>query len=124
MDYTAQPMGRKMMREMNQNMLLNLIRAHAPISRTQLKKISGLSLATIMGMTAALIEQQLVVEVAALVVVELRDVSREENRRRGEEVGRVFIAFNRAELHAFEQRRRIAELTAGDARLEKAAAVA
>jgi N-acetylglucosamine repressor len=63
MDYTAQPMGRKMMREMNQNMLLNLIRAHAPISRTQLKKISGLSLATIVGMTTALIEQQLVVEV-------------------------------------------------------------
>jgi N-acetylglucosamine repressor len=63
MDYTAQPMGRKMMREMNQNMLLNLIRAHAPISRTQLKKISGLSLATIVGMTTVLIEQQLVVEV-------------------------------------------------------------
>jgi N-acetylglucosamine repressor len=63
MDYTVQPMGRKMMREMNQNMLLNLIRAHAPISRTQLKKISGLSLATIVGMTTSLIEQQLVVEV-------------------------------------------------------------
>src|SRR5438876_6571709 len=64
MDYnTVQPMGRKMMREMNQNMLLNLIRKHAPISRTQLKKISGLSLATIVGITTMLIEQQLVVEV-------------------------------------------------------------
>jgi N-acetylglucosamine repressor len=63
MDYTAQPMGRKMMREMNQNMLLNLIRAHAPVSRTQLKKISGLSLATIVGITTTLMEQQLVVEV-------------------------------------------------------------
>jgi N-acetylglucosamine repressor len=64
MDYnTVQPMDRKMMREMNQNMLLNLIRKHAPISRTQLKKISGLSLATIVGITTVLIEQQLVVEV-------------------------------------------------------------
>ncbi len=64
MDYnTVQPMDRKMMREMNQNMLLNLIRTHAPISRTQLKKISGLSLATIVGITTVLIEQQLVVEV-------------------------------------------------------------
>jgi N-acetylglucosamine repressor len=56
-------MDRKMMREMNQNMLLNLIRTHAPISRTQLKKISGLSLATIVGITTVLIERQLVVEV-------------------------------------------------------------
>jgi N-acetylglucosamine repressor len=64
MDYnTIQPMDRKMMREMNQNMLLNLIRTHAPISRTQLKKISGLSLATIVGITTVLIDQQLVVEV-------------------------------------------------------------
>ncbi|MBV9257741.1 MAG: ROK family protein [Ktedonobacteraceae bacterium] len=64
MDYnTAQPMDRRMMREMNQNMLLNLIRTHAPISRTQLKRMSGLSLATIIGITTVLIEQQLVVEV-------------------------------------------------------------
>jgi N-acetylglucosamine repressor len=55
-------MDRRMMREMNQNMLLNLIRLHAPVSRTELKKLSGLSLATIVGMTTALIEQQLVVE--------------------------------------------------------------
>jgi N-acetylglucosamine repressor len=58
----VQPMDRKMMREMNQNMLLNLIRMHAPVSRTQLKKLSGLSLATIVGITTALMEQQLVVE--------------------------------------------------------------
>ncbi len=64
MDYnTVQPMDRRMMREMNQNMLLNLIRTNAPISRTQLKKISGLSLATIVGITTVLIEQQLVVEI-------------------------------------------------------------
>ncbi|MBO0782412.1 MAG: ROK family protein [Ktedonobacteraceae bacterium] len=58
-----QPMDRRLMREINQNMLLNLIRAYAPISRTELKKLSGLSLGTIVGITAALIEQQLVREV-------------------------------------------------------------
>jgi len=62
MSLRVQPMDRKMMREMNQNMLLNLIRAHAPVSRTQLKQLSGLSLGTIVGITTALIEQQLVVE--------------------------------------------------------------
>jgi N-acetylglucosamine repressor len=62
MRQTVQPMDRKMMRELNQNMLLNLIRLHAPISRTQLKKLSGLSLGTIVGITSALIEQELVVE--------------------------------------------------------------
>lgn len=58
----VQPMDRRMMREMNQNMLLNLIRLHAPVSRTELKKLSGLSMGTIVGITTALIEQQLVVE--------------------------------------------------------------
>lgn len=62
MRQTAQPMDRKMMRELNQNMLLNLIRLHAPVSRTQLKKLSGLSLGTIVGITTALIEQELVIE--------------------------------------------------------------
>lgn len=55
-------MDRRMMRELNQNLLLNLIRIHAPVSRTQLKKLSGLSLGTIVGITGALIEQQLVTE--------------------------------------------------------------
>ena len=62
MNLRVQPMDRKMMREMNQNMLLNLIRAYAPVSRTQLKQLSGLSLGTIVGITATLMEQQLVVE--------------------------------------------------------------
>ncbi|WP_165423807.1 ROK family protein [Ktedonosporobacter rubrisoli] len=55
-------MDRKMMREINQNTLLNLIRTHAPVARTQLKKLSGLSMGTIVGITTVLIEQQLVVE--------------------------------------------------------------
>lgn len=58
----VQPIDRNMMREINQNMLLNLIRTHAPVSRTQLKKLSGLSLGTIVGITSALIERELVVE--------------------------------------------------------------
>src|SRR5438046_2222703 len=62
MSLHLQPMDRRMMREMNQKMLLNLIREHAPVSRTQLKKLSGLSLGTIVGITTALIEQQLVIE--------------------------------------------------------------
>ena len=62
MQQQVQPMDRKMMREMNQNTLLNLIRTHAPVSRTRLMKLSGLSQGTIVGITAALIEQQLVVE--------------------------------------------------------------
>lgn len=57
------PMDRQMMRRINQNLLLNLIRTHAPVSRSQLKHLSGLSLATIVGITAALIEEQLVVEI-------------------------------------------------------------
>jgi predicted NBD/HSP70 family sugar kinase len=55
-------MDRRLMREINQNTLLNLIRAHAPVSRAELKRLSGLSLGTIVGITTALMEQQLVVE--------------------------------------------------------------
>src|SRR5579859_2477880 len=63
MQQSLQPMDRNMMRGMNQNMLLNLIRSYGPVSRTQLKKLSGLSLGTIVGLTASLIQQQLVTEV-------------------------------------------------------------
>lgn len=63
MQQSLQPMDRNMMRVMNQNMLLNLIRTYGPVSRTQLKKLSGLSLGTIVGLTATLIQQQFVTEV-------------------------------------------------------------
>ncbi|GCE16875.1 ROK family protein [Dictyobacter kobayashii] len=56
------PVDRKMMQKINQNTLLNLIRVHAPVSRTELRRLSGLSQGTIFGMTASLIEQQLIVE--------------------------------------------------------------
>lgn len=57
------PVDRKMMQKINRNTLLNLIRVHAPISRTELKRLSGLSQGTIFGMTANLIEKQLIVEI-------------------------------------------------------------
>ncbi len=63
MQNDVQPMDRRMMREMNQNMLLNLVRAHAPISRVQLKHLSGLSAGTIFGITTELIEQGLLTEI-------------------------------------------------------------
>ncbi|GCF08103.1 ROK family protein [Dictyobacter arantiisoli] len=56
------PVDRKLMQKINQNTLLNLIRIHAPISRTDLKRLSGLSQGTIFGMTMTLLEQQLIVE--------------------------------------------------------------
>ncbi len=58
----ARPVDRKLMREMNQKTLLNLIRIHAPVSRVLLKELSGLSMATILGITGHLIEEQLVIE--------------------------------------------------------------
>lgn len=58
----AQPVDRKVMREMNQKTLLNLIRVHAPVSRVYLKELSGLSMATILGITSSLIDEQLVIE--------------------------------------------------------------
>ncbi len=62
MPHRAQPVDRKLMREMNQKTLLNLIRVHAPVSRVYLKELSGLSMATILGITSHLIDEQLVVE--------------------------------------------------------------
>lgn len=56
------PVDRKLMQKINQNTLLNLIRVHAPVSRTELKHLSRLSQGTIFGMTMAMLEQQLIVE--------------------------------------------------------------
>src|SRR5947209_768055 len=56
------PADRKLMREINQNTLLNLIRIHAPISRPQLAELSGLSPATVMGLMNELVERQFVLE--------------------------------------------------------------
>ena len=58
----AKPVDRKLMREMNQNTLLNLIREHAPVSRAQLMELSGLSFGTVVGIISILLESQLVIE--------------------------------------------------------------
>src|SRR2546422_1033793 len=49
------PVDRKLMQDMNQNTLLNLIRNHAPISRPHLTAHSGLSPATVMSLTNSVI---------------------------------------------------------------------
>lgn len=58
----AVPADRNLIRAINQNSLLNLIRLHAPISRPQLAELSGLSLATVIGLTGELIERNFVLE--------------------------------------------------------------
>lgn len=62
MAHSSSAIDRKLMRAMNQNTLLNLVRLHAPVSRTQLMALSGLSSATVVTLTAQLLEQELIVE--------------------------------------------------------------
>jgi predicted NBD/HSP70 family sugar kinase len=56
------PADRKLIRAINQNRLLNLIRLNAPISRPQLAALSGLSLATVIGLTGELTTRNFVLE--------------------------------------------------------------
>ncbi|GCE22398.1 ROK family protein [Dictyobacter kobayashii] len=58
----VKPVDRKVMREANQSTLLNLIRLHAPVSRSQLVTLSGLSTGTVVGITADLLKEQFVIE--------------------------------------------------------------
>jgi N-acetylglucosamine repressor len=58
----AAPADRNLIRAINQNSLLNLIRLNAPISRPQLAELSGLSLATVIGLTGELIKRNFVLE--------------------------------------------------------------
>ena len=53
---------RFLIRNINQSILLNLIRANAPISRPQLATLSGLSQVTIIKITNNLIDRHLIVE--------------------------------------------------------------
>ncbi len=53
---------RFLIRSINQSILLNLIRAHAPISRPQLATLSGLSQVTVIKITNNLIDRQLILE--------------------------------------------------------------
>src|SRR5260221_11672457 len=58
----AAPADRKLIRTINQYSLLNLIRLNAPISRPQLAELSGLSLATVIGLTCELIKRNFVLD--------------------------------------------------------------
>ncbi len=62
MQPSVKQMNRKVMREVNQNTVLNLVRLHAPVSRTQLVALSGLSVGTIVGITSELLKHELVIE--------------------------------------------------------------
>ncbi|HEX7734932.1 MAG TPA: ROK family protein [Ktedonobacteraceae bacterium] len=62
MTHSAAAIDRKLMRAMNQNTLLNLIRVYAPVARTRLMALSGLSSATVVTLTAQLLELGLIVE--------------------------------------------------------------
>lgn len=56
------PVDRHRMRGMNQSILLNLIRTRAPVSRTQLVALSGLSTGTVVSITTELLRQQWIIE--------------------------------------------------------------
>src|SRR4051812_38009664 len=51
-----------MMRELNESTVFNLLRSRAPVSRTSLAQLSGLSLNTVIGITNNFIERRLVNE--------------------------------------------------------------
>src|SRR5579863_3411748 len=53
---------RFLIRNINQSILLNLIRIHAPISRPQLATLSGLSQVTVIKITNNLIDRRLILE--------------------------------------------------------------
>src|SRR6266536_1232744 len=53
---------RLLIRSINQSILLNLVRAHGPISRPQLAALSGLSQVTVIKITSNLIDRHLIQE--------------------------------------------------------------
>ncbi len=54
--------NRDLIKEINRNLVLNLIKSRSPISRTEIARLSGLSLATVSGITAEFIASGLVHE--------------------------------------------------------------
>lgn len=57
--------NRDLMRRMNEASVLSIIHDFGPISRTDIARLSGLSLATISGITGSLIDQGIVIEQSA-----------------------------------------------------------
>ncbi|MBK9940812.1 MAG: ROK family transcriptional regulator [Kouleothrix sp.] len=54
--------NRQLIREINQSLVLSLVRDHGPISRTEIAESAHLSLATVSGITSVLIDQGLIYE--------------------------------------------------------------
>lgn len=54
--------NRQLIREINKSLVLGVVHKHEPISRTDISQVTNLSLATISGITAELIEQGLIFE--------------------------------------------------------------
>ncbi len=54
--------NRELIRAINRSSVLNTIRIHGPISRIEITKYTSLSAATITGITAELIDEDLVFE--------------------------------------------------------------
>lgn len=54
--------NRALIKEINRNLVLNLIKSHSPIPRTKIADLSGLSAATVTGITAEFIARDLVHE--------------------------------------------------------------
>jgi predicted NBD/HSP70 family sugar kinase len=60
---TKHPLGsRNLMRAINTSAVLNTIKTHGSISRTEIARLTGLSAATVTGITAELIEKSLIFE--------------------------------------------------------------
>lgn len=57
--------SRDLIREMNRSLILNLVRSHGPISRTDVARLASLSPATVSEITALLLDQDLIREVGS-----------------------------------------------------------
>lgn len=53
---------RDLIKEINANLVLNIVRSREPVSRTEISRLSGLSRATVSGITAKLIDRNLIYE--------------------------------------------------------------
>lgn len=54
--------NRELIKRINRNLVLNVVKSRGPVSRSEIARLSGLSLATISGITAELLETGLVYE--------------------------------------------------------------
>ena len=57
--------NRQLIRDINRSLVLNLVKNHGPISRTDIARKSGLSLSTVSGITRALLSAGLIHEMAS-----------------------------------------------------------